>query len=418
MLSSALLSEDQQAAITRLYSHDATVLVAATGVGKTVICLTAINELIADTPLNKFIVAAPAKVVENSVWFNEAAKWEHLCHLTVCELKGDAAERAELLKLDADIFVVSLNNLDWLLQQDHGCDGIIVDELSKAAGKQTAKLKSKKYGGYFQWRVGMTATPVSQNFEKLYPMCRIIDGGAALGTSKQRYLEQYFYSDYMGYNWTLKDGAEAEITKKIAPLVHLVTDNKADTLPELRETLIYFDMPTSTRAVYDEMRKHMVAGDVEAANEAVKSGKLRQIASGFLYEDEEVHHLDGARVNAAVKWCGSLGGRPGLIFYEFVEHGHRLSNFVGSNIRLAQINSMSHGVDGLQHEFADLLFYHPVWSRDAYEQAIGRVWRQGQKKLVNVTTLVCNDTLDDMVLSRVDDRGEWMKLFKQHLKGE
>jgi len=417
MLSEILLSNDQEDAISRLYEHNATILVAATGVGKTVICQTAIKELQGNF-VTKAIVAAPAKVVENSVWFNEAAKWEHLCHLKVCELKGDAVARTELLKQDADVIVVSLNNLDWLLQQDHGADGIIVDELSKAAGKQTAKLKSKKWGGCFKWRVGMTATPVSQNFEKLYPMCRIIDGGAALGTNKSKYLSNYFYSDYMGYNWTLKDGAEVEITKKIASLVYLVDDNKADTLPELTETLIRFDMPATTREVYNEMKKHMVVGDVEAANEAVKSGKLRQIASGFLYEDEEVHHLDGARVTAATKWCGSLGGKPGLIFYEFVEHGHRLSNFVGSNIKLAQINSMSHGVDGLQHQFADLLFYHPVWSRDAYEQAIGRVWRQGQEKPVSVTTLVCNDTLDDVVMNRVDGRGEWMKLFKQHLKGE
>ena len=416
MLSEILLSNDQEDAISRLYEHNATILVAATGVGKTVICQTAIKELQGNF-VTKAIVAAPAKVVENSVWFNEAAKWEHLCHLKVCELKGDAVARTELLKQDADVIVVSLNNLDWLLQQDHGADGIIVDELSKAAGKQTAKLKSKKWGGCFKWRVGMTATPVSQNFEKLYPMCRIIDGGAALGTNKSKYLSNYFYSDYMGYNWTLKDGAEVEITKKIASLVYLVDDNKADTLPELTETLIRFDMPATTREVYNEMKKHMVVGDVEAANEAVKSGKLRQIASGFMYEDEEVHHLDGARVTAATKWCGALGGKPGLIFYEFVEHGHRLSNFVGSNIKLAQINSMSHGVDGLQHQFADLLFYHPVWSRDAYEQAIGRVWRQGQEKPVSVTTLVCNDTLDDVVLARVDGRGEWMKLFKQHLMG-
>jgi hypothetical protein len=39
---------------------------------------------------------------------------------------------------------VSLNNLDWLLDQPHGCDGIVIDELSKAAGKQTAALRKRK----------------------------------------------------------------------------------------------------------------------------------------------------------------------------------------------------------------------------------------------------------------------------------
>ena len=86
-------------------------------------------------------------------------------------------------------------------------------------------------------------------------------------------------------------------------------------------------------------------------------------------------------------------------------------------VLLAQINSLSHGVDGLQHVCSDILFYHPMWSRDAHEQAIGRVWRTGQTEEVNVTTLVCNDTLDALVMQRVEGRGEWMKLFKQHLEG-
>ena len=418
MLSISSLTPDQQSAITKLIEQDSTLLVAATGVGKTAICLTAIEELMEMNYLRKVIVACPARVVENLVWPNEAAKWKHLRGLRVLQLQGTAQNRIkQLLSCEAEIIVVSLNNLDWLLMQDHECDGIIIDELSKAAGKQAKKLKSKKFGGQLKWRVGMTATPVSQDFFKLYPMCRIIDHGQALGTNKQKYMEQYFYSDYMGYNWSLRDGADEQIMAQVAPLVHLVHDNKAETLPPLREHIIRFDMPAETRVVYDEMKKHMVAGDVEAANEAVKSGKLRQIASGFMYDDEDTATvLDYARMGALHKWAETLMGEPGLVFYEFKYQGTWCGP-VPSDLTFAQINSMSHGVDGLQHEFADVLFIQPVWSRDATEQAIGRVWRQGQTRPVNVTTLVCNDTLDDLVVSRVSDRGEWMKIFKAHLEG-
>ena len=431
------LTTDQQDAITRLIEYDATLLVAETGVGKTVICLTAIDELMEMNYLRKVIVAVPAKVLENLVWPNEAAKWKHLRGLRVLQLQGTTQNRIkQLLSCEAEIIVVSLNNLDWLLMQDHECDGIIIDELSKAAGKQAKKLKSKKFGGMFKWRVGMTATPVSQNFEKLYPMCRIIDGGKALGTNKQKYMEQYFYSDYMGYNWTLRDGADAQIMAQVAPLVHLVKDNKEETLPPLHEHVIRFDMPAKTREVYDEMKKHMVAGDVEAANEAVKSGKLRQIASGFMYGDDGLIYLESVRATmACFEWWAKAterGTKKGVIFYEYVEQAAALHKMfdgeatsiirewqgVEANILIAQINSLSHGVDGLQHVCSDVLFYHPMWSRDAHQQAIGRVWRQGQTKPVTVTTLVCNDTLDDLVVSRVEDRGEWMKLFKQHLEGK
>ena len=419
------MNTKQQTAISRLYSEDYTLLVAPTGAGKTVICLTAIKELIDAGVLNRVIVAAPAKVVENMVWTKERLKWDHLSGMRVLNITGDAKKRGSLLAYantnDYDAIVISLNNLDWLLEQGHGkghgCDGIIIDELSKAAGKQTAGMRSKKKADCFKWRVGMTATPVSQNFEKLYSMCRILSP-KYLGTNKQKYLDQYFYSDYQGYNWTLRDGADELIAAKIAPLVHLVEDTKANDLPPCREHVITFDMPDDTRVVYNDMKKHMIAGDVEAANEAVKSGKLRQIASGFMYEDDDkVVYLDRSRVDAMRSWADALDGNTGIIFYEFVEQGKQLVLTTPDNVRCVQIQSMSHGVDGLQHEYADLLFLQPPWSRDNKEQAIGRVWRTGQTKEVNVTTLVCNDTLDELVMTRVEDRGEWMKLFKQHLKG-
>ena len=432
MLYETSLTPDQQTAITRLVEHDRTVMVAATGVGKTVICLTAIQELIEMGHLRKVIVAAPAKVIENMVWPNETAKWGHLRGLRVLQLIGDSQNRVrQLLSCEAEVILVSLNNLEWLLNMDHECDGIIIDELSKAAGKQTKKLKSKKFGGMFKWRVGMTATPVSQNFEKLYPMIRIIDDGAALGTNKHKYLLEHFSSDYHGYNWTLRPGEDAKIMKKVASLVHLVSDDKAKTLPAKRESVLKFTMPPETRVIYNEMKKHMVAGDVEAANEAVKSGKLRQIASGFLYgEDGEARVVDVARFFACINRVSTLGGRKCVIFYEYkTQRDLMLLSFdrdmvtedidsfktTDVQILLAQINSLSHGVDGLQHVCSDILFYHPMWSRDAHEQAIGRVWRQGQTKPVTVTTLVCENTLDDLVVSRVEDRGEWMEKFMKHL---
>ncbi|HCQ00443.1 MAG TPA: hypothetical protein DIT99_06985, partial [Candidatus Latescibacteria bacterium] len=115
-------------------------------------------------------------------------------------------------------------------------------------------------------------------------------------------------------------------------------------------------------------------------------------------------------------WAKGLKGEPGIIFYEFVEQLVQLEE-LPDNIMRAQVQSMSHGIDGLQHEFADVLFVQPAWSRDIAEQAVGRVWRQGQTKPVTVTTLVCRDTLDDLVMARVENRAKWMELFKQHLEG-
>ena len=84
-------------------------------------------------------------------------------------------------------------------------------------------------------------------------------------------------------------------------------------------------------------------------------------------------------------------------------------------VLVAQINSLSHGIDGLQRVSNDALFYHPMWSRDSMEQAESRLWRTGATETVNITTLVCENTLDDLVINRVKDRAVWMKMFKKHL---
>jgi hypothetical protein len=134
-----------------------------------------------------------------------------------------------------------------------------------------------------------------------------------------------------------------------------------------------------------------------------------------------------------MRWVNDLAGKSGIIFFEFVEQGvalnkampgtstFQIDDFIQGGgkgqILLAQAQSLSHGVDGLQHVCSNVLFFQPVWSRDTNEQAVGRVWRTGQTEPVSVTTLVCDDTLDDAVTARVEGRGEWMKLFMRHLRG-
>ena len=430
-LSEKDLTPKQQAAIDFLYENDRSVMIAATGAGKTGICLTVMKELLAAGVCKRFVVACPAKVVP--VWGKELGKWSHLKGLRVVALKGTPTRRSlEIAANDADVYVVSLNNLEWMLNQDHGADGIVIDELSKASGKQARKLANKREGDCFKWRCGMTATPVSQDYLKMYGMIKILDNGKALGRSKQAYEDLYFNSDYMGYNLTLRDGAGEQIMGRIRHMVHSVEDTKITDLPALTKHTMWFDMPAATREKYNEMKKDLLVDDIEAANEAVKSSKLRQLASGFIYDEfGEGIHLDHTRLDAANDWFLTCDG-PAIIFYEYVAQYDQLrdrfdrgrakateniEDFKAGNyhILLAQINSLSHGIDGLQDVCADALFYHPVWSRDSSQQAIGRLWRTGQNHEVNITTLVCNDTLDDVVMARVEDRAEWMKLFMQHL---
>jgi len=444
MLTKADLSEEQDQAVTRLIEHDQTLLVAPTGEGKTIICLTAITEL-REMGLGPFIVACPAKVIP--VWKKEALKWEHTWNLDIVTLTGDPKARQVALAdrkgpmVNCDIFVMSLNNLNWLLQQDHGCTGIIIDELSKAAGKHTQKLRTKQFGDKLTWRVGMTGTPVAQDFKNLIGQVRIVDGGKTLGNNKQKYLDRYGYTDYNGFNWQPHENAPEIILGKIKHLVHHIEDKKTEKLPALHEKVIEFDMAAETLVFYEKMKKDFIIGDVVAVNEAVKSGKLRQLGSGFLYnENGPPTNYDMYRASEAARWVMNLDDK-GVIFYELngqLEHlkimfpkaifitgglGQKAQKLIDQFISgpeqllIAQVNSMSHGIDGLQRVCSDVLFYHPIWSRDAYTQARDRLWRTGQENEVNSTVLSCRQSLDPLVLQRVGDNAVWMKMFEKHMRG-
>ena len=442
MLSKSLLNDDQNRVITHLVEHDETIVVADTGEGKTIMTLTAIAEL-CEMGVGPFIITCPASVVPN--WEKEAKLWEHTCNLQINTLIGDAAVREDLLNEAADAYVISLNSLDWLLQQPHKCEGIVIDELSKASGKQTSKLYSKKYGSTLTWRAGLTGTPVAQSFENIAAMCRIIDNGKTFGKNMQNWKERYGYYDYMGYNWTIHEWAPAEIMKKINHMLVTISSGKSEKLLPVKYQEFIFDLGQPALSMYDQMKKDFIAGTGEveavAVNEAVKSGKLRQIGSGFIYDDEDnIHQLCVERVECAKEWVEELAGRKGVIFYEYRGHLDQLVNafpdalvisggmgkhkqkmidrFIADDdqLLLAQVHAMSHGVNGLQKVCSDCLFYHPIWSRDTFTQARDRLWRTGQDEQLICTTLIADNTLDRLVTDRVEDRAVWMKLFLSHVK--
>lgn len=443
-LSPDLLTPHQQEATTKLVERDQLLLVAPTGAGKTVMCLTAIEEL-RDHGIGPVIVACPAKVVPN--WARDAQKWEHLQGLTVVELVGTPEQRVKLLDQPADVYVISLNSLDWVLTRKHGCSGIVIDEITKAAGKQGRKLYSKSHGAPFIWRIGLTATPVSQDYQKLFGMVRLLDSGATFGRNKSFFMQKYFDSDFMGYNWTLKHNGAERIHAALATLVHVMPDMKAEMLPELTYHKHEFNMTCEAQEAFKRMRDEFVVGDVEAVNAAVRDAKLRQIASGFLYDEDDVIDIDLNRATAtmqvverAIKEQGSC-----VVFYEYSHQVTQLEYLLKDRmvdyevvrggmadkaqrvaidafkdgeveVLVAQINSMSHGVDGLQLRSNVAIFMQPVWSNDATEQAIGRLWRTGQVKPVQIHTIEALASLDGRVITRVDDRKSFMKIFSEALK--
>jgi hypothetical protein len=67
---------------------------------------------------------------------------------------------------------------------------------------------------------------------------------------------------------------------------------------------------------------------------------------------------------------------------------------------IAVISAIAEGVDGLQHATRNMLWLNRSDNRVLNEQAVARVHRQGQKRMVRSRELIAVDTYDSGILSQ------------------
>ena len=101
----------QEQAADFLYEHDRAMVLAPVGAGKTAITLTAMDAMIKDGHVKRWLVVAPKRVCTD-VWPVEALKWSK--HLKLAIAVGTPKQRNEAFNSDANVIVINYDNLQWL----------------------------------------------------------------------------------------------------------------------------------------------------------------------------------------------------------------------------------------------------------------------------------------------------------------
>ena len=90
--------EYQRYSINFIEHHKIAAVFLDCGLGKTVIALTALNDLLFDCfEISRVLVIAPLRVARNT-WPQEISKWEHLKHLRYSVVVGTEKERLHALR--------------------------------------------------------------------------------------------------------------------------------------------------------------------------------------------------------------------------------------------------------------------------------------------------------------------------------
>jgi superfamily II DNA or RNA helicase len=161
MVQALQLRPYQSDAADFLFERDRAMILAPVGAGKTAITLTAMQDMLNDGYVTRWLVVAPKRVCTD-VWPVEAPKWSRL---TPALAVGTPAQRAAALASDAQVVVINYDNLDKL-DDLTGFDGIVFDELTRLKNPSGKRFKAlEKLLEPINVRWGLTGSFTSNGLE-------------------------------------------------------------------------------------------------------------------------------------------------------------------------------------------------------------------------------------------------------------
>ena len=418
--------------------------------GKTVIALTAINDLKYNRFLvNKVLVIAPKKVAE-STWGKEAAKWSHLRLLRIVTALGPKQKRIRALNTPADIYVINRENIPWLVDYYRNAwpfDMVVVDEMSSFKNHQAKRFKALTWVRKHITRiVGLTGTPAPNGLLDLWAQIYLLDEGQRLGKRITHYRERYFEPDQRDrdrvFTYLPKPGGDEAIHQLISDICISMAAEDYLELPDCIPVIVPVILDSKARAAYDKLEKEMLLeidkSTIDAGSAAVLTNKLLQLCNGAVYdENREVVEIHKCKLDVFMELVDGLAGQPAIVFYNFKHDLTRIKAALSkTSLRVRELKTPQDETDWNNRE-VDILLAHPAssayglnlqqggnhviwfglnWSLELYQQSNKRLHRQGQEQKVIVHHLVVDGARDEDVMAALEDKHATQASLLESLK--
>ena len=410
------------------------------GLGKSVITLTALQQLIDYCEINRTLVVAPKKVAETT-WTTEAAKWNHLQGMRVAKVMGTEKQRKMALAEKADIYVIGRDNFVWLVGQYGGklpFDVLVIDELTSFKNSKSQRFKAMRIARPTVKRViGLTGTPAPNGMIDLWGQMYCIDMGQRLGKSLAKYRESHFET----HRWNnivvrcdVKKGHDEIIRDSISDISLSMQAKDYLQLPDLMMHTVPVELSPSTMAAYNKFEREKVLEfkqehDGEPTNILANSAaglmnKLAQFANGAVYDEERnIHEIHSEKVDKLAEIVEAANGSSILVFYQFKHDipriikklkGYRVEVYEGEkqlldwnagkiDVLLAHPASTAYGLN-MQQGGHYIVWFGTGWDLELFQQANARLHRQGQQHPVTVYKLIGVHTVDERASASLENK--------------
>jgi len=413
------------------------------GLGKTVITLSAFVEMRDRMLTGPMLVIAPLRVCQ-TVWRQEAQKWEHLSGLRFSLIHGTPSQRHRAYRVPADVYLVNYENLRWLAEQLDAFylrkgkylpfSTVVYDEVSRLKHVGTKRHTAlQALLPYLRRRIGLTGTPASNGYDNLFGQYLAIDSGRRLGQSITAYRDAFLRFEGFGHQgkYKIRAGQEERVQQLVGDITIQMSNVDYLELPEVVINDVDVNLDPKLRAQYERLEEELFleldsGNTVEMFHAGARSMKCRQFCNGAVYLNpgepawEKVHDL---KLDALEEVVEEANGKPVLVAYQFnpadvariqakfpeaeMMHSRLSTNSVIDlenrwnsgevPLLLGHPQSLGHGLNLQYGPCQDLVFFGLTWSLEDYLQVIARLERQGQRNNIRVHRLMVPDTVDTLM---------------------
>lgn len=461
-------------AYNHIYANNRAALFLGMSLSKTVVVLTYLYEMhYREAAIAKTLVVAPDKVARIT-WPEELKKWSHLEGTRYSVIAGTAQQREKALQADAEIFIIGVDNLAWLIDKyiyqrvsrftgkPYGpwlgslpFDCLVIDELSLFKGRDSERFKKLRRAldnSKVDYRIGMTGTPSPNGYIDLWAQMILLDDGKRLGDTFGKYLDKYFTTRGDGmivYEYIPRPGAPKVIAQKIKDIALSMQTRDYLKLPDLHTVDEELELAPFDREVYDQLEKEYALDFFDNSEVTVKTSadltnKLLQISSGAIYEDRidkraprVWHEVNTAKIDALGDLLDKHPDENFIVVYQFRHEVDRIkaafpfarelrkgkntiedfNDWNNGKIRLLLIHPAGAG-HGLNLQFGGrrMVWFSVTWNLEHYQQTVARLLRRGQLKEIYVHRLIVKGTRDIRVRRRLASKDSNQTFLMNEIK--
>ncbi len=400
------------------------------GLGKTVQALTMLEYYKTTNGSLKSIVICPTTLIYN--WQNEVKKFTPGLSFHVHHGNARTRNKEELLQHDVIITTYGTLRSDITVFLNILFDYVVLDE-SQAIKNPSSKVTKAATLLTAKNRLCMSGTPLQNNTFDIFAQMNFLNPGL-LGSM------EFFRNEFATPIDKFGEADQKEHLRKLLYpfILRRTKEQVAKDLPEKTETILFCEMDTEQRNIYEAYRnsyrdKIMGAIDQQGIDKSqltILQGlmKLRQICDSpaILNEDEKYPNHSIKLDELVREITENTSEHKTLIFSQFLgmlalikekiqalnipfeyfdgstsatERERAIQNFQNNDSCRVFLISLKAGGVGLNLTAADYVYIvDPWWNPAVEQQAIDRTHRIGQTKNIFAYRMICVDTIEDKIL--------------------